>query len=152
MFSDFRKRERVTERETLMWERNIDLSPPVLALTEDWTPNIAMYGLTLQPTEPPRQSCLLYFWKVFIVIALKIYILLIMLLQLSHFFCTCFKMGLLVMLFLSPNPCWFSLLDLLITERYVKLSYYDYRFVCFSLYFSQFLLHIFWSSVRCIQI
>ena len=39
-----------------MWERNIDRFPPIYALTRDWTLNLLVYGMMLQPTEPPSQS------------------------------------------------------------------------------------------------
>ena len=79
---------------TLMWERNINWWPPVHTLMGDWTWNLGMcpdresnckvlvYGMTLQPTEPPGQgiyhiffihssvNCRRLYWVVFSLMSL----------------------------------------------------------------------------------
>ena len=49
-------RESGREGETLMWERNIDRLSSVHALTGARTRNLLMYGMMLQPAEPPGQG------------------------------------------------------------------------------------------------
>ena len=58
-----------------MWERNINQLPPVCAPTGDWTYNLGMcpdwesnlqilvYGMMLQPAEPPGQGHKVTTWK-----------------------------------------------------------------------------------------
>ena len=65
MLIDFKEKERrdkreterrEREKETLMWERNIDQLTPVPALTRDQTHNLLVHGMMLQPTETPGQG------------------------------------------------------------------------------------------------
>ena len=64
------EREKERDRETMMWERNIHLLPPICFPTWGRTHNLGMqvpgpgieptaflvYGMTLQPTEHPGQG------------------------------------------------------------------------------------------------
>ena len=60
MFIDFREKESGVgeegERETPMWERNIDGLPPTFALTRNQTRNHLLCDTTLQSTQPPGQG------------------------------------------------------------------------------------------------
>ena len=52
---------RERERETLMWERNIDHLPPIFTPTRDPTHSPLVYGMMLQPNEPSFQGWMLTF-------------------------------------------------------------------------------------------
>ena len=56
MFIDLREREEGGERETSVGSP--PSPPPACTLTRDRTCNLLVYGMTLQPTEPPGQGSL----------------------------------------------------------------------------------------------
>ena len=51
----------ILEREKYQCKRNISLLPALHALTGNKSRNLLVYGMTLQPTEPPSQchSCVI---------------------------------------------------------------------------------------------